>query len=99
VTGCVDRQTGENTLIAHKHQHPSKGDHATGDDHRRSGRNPTVCLVDPNMDEADRAAAALWKAWAPDLTVQFIQAGHFMAEEKPAEIAAFITELAARGEN
>ena len=44
-------------------------------------------------------AAALWKAWAPDLTFQFIQAGHFMAEEKPAEIAAFITELAARGQD
>ncbi len=44
-------------------------------------------------------AAALWRAWAPDLTFQFIQAGHFMAEEKPAEIAAFITELAARGQS
>ena len=42
-------------------------------------------------------AASLWKAWAPDLTFQFTQAGHFMAEEKPAEIATFITELASRG--
>ncbi|HST65430.1 MAG TPA: alpha/beta hydrolase [Mycobacteriales bacterium] len=41
-------------------------------------------------------AAALWKAWAPDLTYQPIEAGHFMAEEKPAEIAAFIRALAAR---
>ncbi|MBH0780908.1 alpha/beta fold hydrolase [Nocardia bovistercoris] len=42
-------------------------------------------------------AAALWRAWAPDLTYQPIRAGHFMAEEKPAEIARFIDDLAARG--
>lgn len=41
-------------------------------------------------------AAALWSAWAPDLTYQTVQAGHFMAEEKPAEVARFIADLAAR---
>ena len=41
-------------------------------------------------------AAALWGAWAPDLTYEPIQAGHFMAEEKPAEVARFITALAER---
>lgn len=41
-------------------------------------------------------AAALWQAWASDLTYEPIQAGHFMAEEKPAEIARFISELAER---
>lgn len=41
-------------------------------------------------------AAALWRAWAPDLTYEPIVAGHFMAEEKPAEIARFIRALAAR---
>lgn len=41
-------------------------------------------------------AAALWSAWAPDLKYEPIAAGHFMAEEKPAEIAAFITSLAKR---
>ena len=41
-------------------------------------------------------AAALWRAWAPDLTYQPTKAGHFMAEEDPDEIAAFITGLAAR---
>lgn len=44
-------------------------------------------------------AAALWKAWAPDLTYQATQAGHFMAEERPEEIATFITDLAARTRN
>ncbi|MFC7620767.1 alpha/beta fold hydrolase [Microlunatus sp. GCM10028923] len=41
-------------------------------------------------------AAALWGAWATDLTYQPLQAGHFMAEEKPDEVAAFIGDLAAR---
>lgn len=41
-------------------------------------------------------ASALWRAWAPDFTYQATTSGHFMAEENPDEIAAFITELAAR---
>ncbi|TQM31604.1 alpha/beta fold hydrolase [Nocardia bhagyanarayanae] len=41
-------------------------------------------------------AAALWRAWAPDLTYEPIDAGHFMAEEQPGEIARFIRELATR---
>jgi pimeloyl-ACP methyl ester carboxylesterase len=39
-------------------------------------------------------AAALWGAWAPDLMYEPIQAGHFMAEEKPAAIVDFIERLA-----
>lgn len=42
-------------------------------------------------------AAALWGAWAPDLAYQPIDAGHFMAEEKPSEIVRFVSDLAARG--
>ena len=42
-------------------------------------------------------AAALWRAWAPDLTYEPINAGHFMAEEKPGEITQFIRKLVARG--
>lgn len=42
-------------------------------------------------------AAALWRVWAPDLTYEPIDAGHFMAEEKPEEIARFIRELSVRG--
>jgi haloacetate dehalogenase len=41
-------------------------------------------------------AAALWRAWAPDLTYQPIQAGHFMAEQSPAEVAAYVRGLLAR---
>ena len=39
-------------------------------------------------------AAALWSAWAADLTYEPIEAGHFMAEEKPAAIVDFIERLA-----
>ncbi|WP_020578921.1 alpha/beta fold hydrolase [Actinopolymorpha alba] len=39
-------------------------------------------------------ASGLWRAWAPDLTYQPIDAGHFMAEEKPSEIARFVRDLA-----
>lgn len=43
-------------------------------------------------------AAGLWGAWAPDLTYEPIDAGHFMAEERPDEIARFVRGLAARAE-
>jgi haloacetate dehalogenase len=42
-------------------------------------------------------ASALWRAWADDLSYEPIKAGHFMAEEKPAEIARFIRDLSTRG--
>ena len=41
-------------------------------------------------------AASLWGAWAPDLVYQPIQAGHFMAEETPGEVTAFIRHLVSR---
>ncbi|AJT41949.1 alpha/beta fold hydrolase [Psychromicrobium lacuslunae] len=41
-------------------------------------------------------ASALWSAWAPDLSYQAIQAGHFMAEEKPQAVTEFIRELLER---
>lgn len=41
-------------------------------------------------------AAAVWKAWAPDLHHLTTDSGHFMAEEAPADIAASIRDLVAR---
>jgi pimeloyl-ACP methyl ester carboxylesterase len=41
-------------------------------------------------------AAALWREWAPDLRHLTTSAGHFMAEEAPAEITAAIRELLSR---
>lgn len=41
-------------------------------------------------------ARALWSAWSDDLTYEPVDAGHFMAEEKPAEVVRFIRGLASR---
>lgn len=41
-------------------------------------------------------AAALWRAWAPDLHHGTLTSGHFMAEEAPAEVAGALRELLAR---
>jgi haloacetate dehalogenase len=41
-------------------------------------------------------AAAIWKAWAPDLVHHTTDAGHFMAEQAPAEIATALRELLTR---
>lgn len=41
-------------------------------------------------------AAALWRAWAPDLDHRTLDAGHFMAEEAPAVVVAALRELLSR---
>jgi pimeloyl-ACP methyl ester carboxylesterase len=41
-------------------------------------------------------AAAVWKAWAPDLRHETTNSGHFMAEERPTEVTAAIRNLVAR---
>ncbi|MFE3256450.1 alpha/beta fold hydrolase [Nocardia sp. NPDC059091] len=41
-------------------------------------------------------ASALWQQWAPTATYKPIDAGHFMAEEKPVDVTAFIQELVQR---
>ena len=41
-------------------------------------------------------AEALWSAWAADLDHVTTDAGHFMAEESPAEISKHLRALLAR---
>jgi haloacetate dehalogenase len=41
-------------------------------------------------------AAALWRAWAPDLEHTTVSCGHFMAEEAPAEVVRALRALTAR---
>lgn len=40
-------------------------------------------------------AAALWRAWAPDLRHSTVTCGHFMAEEAPATVARTLRDLVA----
>ncbi|UGT63042.1 alpha/beta fold hydrolase [Nocardia asteroides] len=42
-------------------------------------------------------AAALWRAWAPDLHHRTVSCGHFIAEEEPAMVAAELRALLRRG--
>ncbi|GAB2618421.1 alpha/beta hydrolase [Streptomyces capparidis] len=41
-------------------------------------------------------AAALWRAWAPDLRHTTVTCGHFMAEEAPGDVTAALRELLTR---
>lgn len=41
-------------------------------------------------------ATAIWARWAPNLTYEPIQSGHFMAEEAPGAVTAFIQRLLTR---
>ncbi|NGO07163.1 alpha/beta hydrolase [Streptomyces sp. HC44] len=41
-------------------------------------------------------AAALWRAWAPDLHHTTVTCGHFMAEEAPADITKALRDLLTR---
>ncbi|WP_405089363.1 alpha/beta hydrolase [Micromonospora sp. NBC_01392] len=41
-------------------------------------------------------AAAVWRAWAPDLEHRTTSAGHFLAESAPAEVSAALRALLAR---
>ena len=41
-------------------------------------------------------AAAVWRAWAPDLSHQTVTSGHFMAEEAPADVVKALRDLLAR---
>ncbi|MGO1052777.1 alpha/beta fold hydrolase [Crossiella sp. CA198] len=41
-------------------------------------------------------AAALWRAWAPEVEHQTVSCGHFMAEEAPAVVVGAVRELLRR---
>ncbi|MEV4764848.1 hypothetical protein AB0J89_19730 [Micromonospora chokoriensis] len=51
-------------------------------------------LKQVESDEDD--AAAVWRAWAPDLEHRTVTCGHFMAEEAPAEVVPALRALLAR---
>lgn len=71
----------------------------TDRDDRDAGRQLTMPVGVISQDWGAQLgfdASALWRAWAPDSSYEPIKTGHFMAEEKPAEIARFIRDLSLR---
>ncbi|NHC12986.1 alpha/beta fold hydrolase [Motilibacter deserti] len=70
-------------------------DAADRDAGRKLGMPVAVLQQDwgPGFSEA---AVARWSAWASDLDHTFVSAGHFMAEEAPAEVLKAVRGLLAR---
>jgi hypothetical protein len=66
---------------------------------RAAGRQLTMPVGVISQDWGSRLGfdpIAIWGAWAPDLTYEPTNAGHFMAEEDPARVTSFVQLLLAR---
>jgi pimeloyl-ACP methyl ester carboxylesterase len=66
---------------------------------RAAGRRLTMPVGVLSQDWGSRLGfdpISIWGAWAPDLTYEPIDAGHFMAEEVPTRVSAFVRGLLAR---
>jgi pimeloyl-ACP methyl ester carboxylesterase len=59
-------------------------------------RMPVTVLQQDWGPDLSSGAAAMWRAWAPDLDHRTVTSGHFMAEEGPAEVVAALRDLLAR---
>ena len=59
-------------------------------------RMPVTVLQQDWGPELSCGAAAIWRAWAPDLDHRTVSCGHFMAEEGPAEVVKALRDLLAR---
>jgi pimeloyl-ACP methyl ester carboxylesterase len=59
-------------------------------------RMPVSVLQQDWGPELSGHAAAMWRAWAPDLDHSTSSSGHFMAEEAPAEVVKAIRALLTR---
>ncbi|SFE92948.1 alpha/beta fold hydrolase [Blastococcus tunisiensis] len=59
-------------------------------------RMPVTVLQQDWGPELSSGAAAMWRAWAPDLEHRTVSCGHFMAEEGPADVIRAIRSLLTR---
>jgi pimeloyl-ACP methyl ester carboxylesterase len=69
---------------------------------RDEGRQLTMPVGVISQDWGSRLgfdATAIWGAWAPRLSYEPIEAGHFMAEEAPIPVATFLRRLLEVGRN
>lgn len=67
-------------------------DHASG----RKLKMPVGVISQDWGSQLGFSPTQIWDSWAPDFTYEPIDAGHFMAEEKPTRIAEFARQLLAR---
>jgi pimeloyl-ACP methyl ester carboxylesterase len=59
-------------------------------------RMPVTVLQQDWGPALSSGAAAIWRAWAPDLDHRTMSCGHFMAEEGPTEVVQALRDLLAR---
>jgi haloacetate dehalogenase len=59
-------------------------------------RMPVTVLQQNWGHELGSGAAAMWRAWVPDLQHDTVSTGHFMAGGAPAEVVKAIRDLLAR---
>jgi pimeloyl-ACP methyl ester carboxylesterase len=52
-----------------------------------------ACWQDPGDVDLPFDPQQIWSSWAPDLRTQVLSCGHFLPEERPAEIASAIEAL------
>lgn len=57
-----------------------------------------ACWQDPGDVELPFDPQQIWSSWAPDLRTQVLSCGHFLPEERPAEVAEAITALVGGGQ-
>lgn len=66
---------------------------------RANGRQLTMPVAVISQDWGSQLGfdpTQIWEAWATDFTYEPINAGHFMAEESPAQITRFVRQLVTR---
>ncbi|WP_042173722.1 alpha/beta fold hydrolase [Streptomyces sp. NBRC 110035] len=59
-------------------------------------RMPVAVLQQDRGAALGYDAAAVWRAWAPDLRHTTVTSGHFMAEEAPGDVTGALRDLLAR---
>jgi pimeloyl-ACP methyl ester carboxylesterase len=72
-------------------------EHDTADQHAGNQLRMPVTVLQQDWGAAlGYDAAALWRAWAPELNHITVSCGHFMAEEAPGEVSKALRDLLAR---
>jgi haloacetate dehalogenase len=82
---CQDYRASAFVDAAHDEQHRQAG--------RRLGMPVLAMWQDPGDTPLPFDPQQAWSSWAPDLRTQILDCGHFLPEERPAEVAAAVVDL------